>query len=82
MNLVHNELTNIAEFVFGTLSKLETLNLNSNSITSLFTCAFCGLDELTLLNLMNSNIIFVDRGIFGDTKMHVIITDDFQVCCM
>ena len=82
MNLAHNEITNITEFIFSTLSKLKTLNLNNNKINSLTRYAFCGLEELTLLNLMNNTILFVDRDIFGNTNIHVIITDSFHVCCM
>ena len=82
INLAHNEITSITELIFSTLSKLKILNLNSNKVTSLFRCAFCGLEELTVLNLMNNNIVFVDKDIFGDTNIHVIITGDFHVCCM
>ena len=82
INLTHNEVANIVELIFSTLSKLRTLLLNNNEITSLFRCAFYGLEELTMLNLMNNNIVFVDSSIFCDTNIHVIITDDFFICCM
>ena len=82
MVLDHNEITRVVETLFEDLTKLKVLSLNSNKIASLFKCSFCSLNNLVLLNLLNNSILFVDSTIFGDAKIHLILTDDFPVCCM
>ena len=68
--------------LFEDLTALKVLSLNSNKVTSLLKCSFSSLNNLFLLNLLNNNILFVDKTIFGSTKIGLIITDDFPVCCM
>ena len=80
--LDYNEITHVVEFLFEDLATLKVLSLNNNKIASLFKCSFCSVNNLSLLNLLNNNILFVDKTIFGDTKIHLILTDDFPVCCM
>ena len=80
MILDHNEITLIVESLFKNLRALKVLSLNSNKITSLLKCSFCSLNDLVLLNLLNNNILFVDSIIFGSTKLHLIMTDEFS--CM
>ena len=80
--LDHNEITLVAESLFNNLTNLKVLKLNSNQIASLFKCSFCSLNNLVLLDLLNNSILFVDTTIFGDTKIHFILTDAFPVCCM
>ena len=68
--------------MFEDLISLKVLSLNSNKITSLMKCSFCSLNHLTLLNQLNNNIKFVDGTIFGNTKLHLILTDVIPVCCI
>ena len=82
MILDHNEITLIVESLFEDLAALKILSLNSNKITSLLKCSFPSLSNLVLLNLLNNNILFVDRTLFGNEKIHLILTDDIPVCCM
>ena len=82
MILDHNEISDVVESLFESLIALKVLSLSGNKIRSLFKCSFCYLNNLALLNLVNNNILFVDRTIFGDTKAYLILTDTFPVCCM
>ena len=80
--LNHNGIKQIKDSVFKTLTKLKSLDLSSNRISSLHKCAFCGLDGLLLLSIIDNNIIYVHNSALSEVKVHLILTDDFQICCM
>lgn len=78
----HNEIASLEDSTFETLCMLQILDLSCNKLMSLgkFT-ASCNV-FLILLNITLTDLDFIDHELFSKVKFKVILTDDFQICCM
>ena len=80
--LNHNKISQIDGSVSMTLTKLKLLDPSSNNLVGLQRHTFCCFSDLLLLDIRDNDIIYVNRDIFSDVKVNLILTDDFHICCM
>ena len=82
IDLKLNMISVIKQGVFNSLLEINVIDLTKNNIKCVFRCSFCGLTKLRILKIAKNQIHFIDQNSFIGTRISLILTSVFQICCI
>ena len=85
MNILHNNISKIADYVFFNLNQLRVLDINNNAVFNLPVYVFQGLRCLKEVFLQNNQLDYISPKTFAqllkDNVIYIDISSNYALTC-
>ncbi len=82
LNASLNMIKTIQQFTFSKVTNIMFIDLSNNYMEYLGKNVFKGINNLRMLKLKHNNFVYVSTHSFYESSVHIIVTDNYKICCV